>query len=85
MPDQPNEPMRDFGNMEREIVYLLTDPSRCPTVWSVADIGREIGYADPEMLVRPLCGAGLLHRVSKEFVFATPGAFHLVSLVGQVV
>jgi hypothetical protein len=38
----PKTPMRDFGDMERDVVYLLTDPSRQPTVWLIADIGREI-------------------------------------------
>jgi hypothetical protein len=32
--------------MERDIVYLLTDPEDQPTtVWSVADIGRKIEYS----------------------------------------
>jgi hypothetical protein len=50
---------------------------------SVADIGREIEYFDPEALVRPLCGVGLLHHVSDGFVIATPAAFHMASLVGH--
>jgi len=76
---------RDHGDMERAVVYLLTDPSRLPTVWSVPDIGRELDYFDPEALVYPLCNAGLLHRIGKDIVFATPAAFHLVSLVGHVI
>ncbi len=75
---------RDFGNMERDALYLLTDPGRQPPIWSVADIGREIGYHDPEALVYPLHRAGLIHRVDG-FVFATPAAYHLVSLVGHAV
>jgi hypothetical protein len=74
---------RDFGDMERDVVYLLTDPCRYPTLWSIPDIGREIEYLDPEALIRPLCGAGLLYKTSDGFVFATPAAFQLVSLVGQ--
>jgi hypothetical protein len=76
---------RDIGDMERDVVYLLTEPSRQPTVWSVPDIGREMVYYDPDALVEPLWRAGLVHRLGKEFVFATPSAFHFVSLVGQVV
>jgi hypothetical protein len=49
----------------------------------VADIGREIEYFDPEALVRPLCGVGLLHEISDGFVAATPAAFHMASLVGH--
>lgn len=75
---------RDFGDMERDVVYLLTDPCRQPTVWSVADVGRELAYFDPEALIGPLGRAGLVHRTGG-FVFATPAAFHLVSLVGHVI
>jgi hypothetical protein len=90
MPDEnpiPGPPWtraeRDWGNMERDVVYLLTSPQHQPTVWSVADIGREIEYFDPEALVRPLCGKGLLHQISAGFVIATPAAFHMADLVGH--
>jgi hypothetical protein len=87
MPNEPtpDAPLRDFGDMERDVVYLLTEPTRCPTLWSVADVGREIEYGDPDALVRPLVHAGLLHRIADDYVFATPAAFHLTSLVGHVV
>jgi hypothetical protein len=85
MPDENPTPERDFGDMELSVVYLLTDPCREPTVWSVADIGREIDYFDPESVVYPLRRAGLVHRTSDGFVLATPAAFHLVSLVGHVI
>jgi hypothetical protein len=75
---------RDLGEMERVVLYLLTDPTTYPTVWSVADIGREMQYYDPEALVHPLVSAGLAHIISDEFVFATPAAFHMVSLTGQI-
>jgi len=84
MPDENPTRARDFGDMERDVVYLLTEPDRLPTVWSVEDVGREIEYRDPEAVVRPLCGAGLLHRIDEKFVIATPGAFRLVALVGHV-
>jgi hypothetical protein len=90
MPDEnptPGENLtrgeRDWGNMERDVIYLLTSPESEPTVWSVADIGREVEYFDPEALVRPLCGKGLLHQISEGFVAATPAAFHMASLVGH--
>jgi hypothetical protein len=74
---------REFGAMERDVIYLLTEPARQPTVWSVADIGRELEYFDAEALTRPLCGKGLLHQVSDGFVIATPAAFHMADLVGH--
>ncbi len=91
MPDEnptPGPPWtrgeRNWGEMERTVLYLLTDPESQPTVWSIPDIGREMAYYDPDALVEPLHRAGLVHRLGKEFVFATPSAFHFVSLVGHV-
>ena len=74
---------RNWGNMERDVIYLLTEPDRQPTVWSVADIGRELEYFDPEALTRLLCGKGLLHSIGDGFVIASPAAFHMASLVGH--
>jgi hypothetical protein len=90
MPDEnptraPTRGERSFGDMERAVVYLLTDPCKQPTLWTLPDIGRELEYFDPEMLVEPLQRAGLLHRTSDGFVFASPAAFHLTALVGHVI
>jgi hypothetical protein len=85
MPDENPIRDRDFGDMERDVVYLLTDPERQPTVWSVPDIGRQIDYFDAGAVILPLHRAGLIHKTSDDLVFATPAAFHLVSLVGHVV
>jgi hypothetical protein len=75
---------RDWGELERSVLYLLTDPQHQPTVWSIPDIGREMAYFDPDALVEPLWRAGLVHRLGKDLVFARPAAFHFVSLVGHV-
>jgi hypothetical protein len=85
MQEQPNEQTRKWDSLERETIYLLTDPERYPPIWSIADVGREIEYHDPEAVIRPLCNAGLVHRTSDDFVFATPAAFRMVQMVGQVV
>jgi AraC-like DNA-binding protein len=78
----PNEDaIERWEALEREAVYLLTDPDRYPPVWSVADLGREIGYSDPESLVRPLVNAGMLHRIGDGFVVATPAAYCMVRMV----
>jgi hypothetical protein len=87
MPDNPTprEKLtrgdRNFGDMERDVVYLLTEPCQLPTLWSVADIGREMQYFDPEALILPLQCAGLVYKTSDDFVFATPAAFRMASLV----
>jgi hypothetical protein len=87
MPDEPtpNEQTRKWDAMERDALYLLTDPDRYPTLWSVPDIGRELDYFDPEGVVRPLISAGLVYKTSDGFVFATAAAFRLVQIIGQVV
>ncbi|MGD1059778.1 MAG: hypothetical protein ABR992_20505 [Solirubrobacteraceae bacterium] len=83
MPDEnPNE--REFDSMERSTVYLLTDPTRQPTIWALADVGRELETPDPEAVVAPLIRAGLVRRTD-DLVFAIPAAFKWVELVGHVV
>jgi hypothetical protein len=84
MQDESMPEAREFDAMEREALYLLTDPGRWPPVWSMDDIGRQIETEEPEAVVRPLRNAGLLHRTG-DCVFATPAAYRMVGLVGHVV
>ncbi len=85
MQDQPNEQMQRWDVREREALYLLTDPDRYPPIWSIAEVGRQIEYFDPEAVIRPLCNAGLVHRTSDGFVFASVAAFRMVQMVGHVI
>jgi hypothetical protein len=80
-----HEQPRDWDVMEREAVYLMTDPEHHPPIWSVADLGREMETRDPMAVVRPLRDAGLVNLTSENYVFATPAAYKMVGLVGQVV
>jgi hypothetical protein len=85
MPDEPiQDPLQKYETMEREIVYLLTDPDEHPPIWSVADIGRQMETEDPMAVLRPLRNAGLIHKTTDGFVFATPSAHRMVGLVGRV-
>ncbi len=86
MPDEntPDKPAR-WERKELEALNLLTDPCHYPTLWSVPDLGREIDYDDPEAVILPLHNAGLVHKTSDGYVFATPAAFHLTSLVGHII
>lgn len=56
MPDENPilDPLQRYETMEREIVYLLTDPDEHPPIWSVADIGRQMETDDPMAVLRPL-------------------------------
>jgi hypothetical protein len=83
MPDENPTPAERYSMMEREAVYLLTDPGEHPPIYSVADIGRQLETSDPDAILRPLRNAGLIHRMG-EFVFATPAAYRMVGIVGRV-
>lgn len=84
-PENASHAERNFGDMERDVVYMLTDPGRQPTLWAVPDIGRELDYFDPDGVLEPLLRAGLVYKTCDGFVFASPAAFHLTALVGHVV
>jgi len=43
-----------------------------------------LGTDDPDAVVRPLRNAGLVHRTTDDFVFATPAAYRMVELAGHV-
>jgi hypothetical protein len=60
MQEQPNEQERSWDELERDALYLMTDFGRYPAIWSIADLGRELDYFDPESIIRPLCNAGLV-------------------------
>ncbi len=86
MPDEnPNEQMRKWDALEREAVYVMTEPERYPPIWSVEDLSRELEIRDPDAVLRPLVNAGLVHRIGEDVVFASASAFKMVALVGQVV
>lgn len=84
-----NEPILDqldkYDILEREVLYLLTDPDHYHPVWSPEEIGRELDTYDPMAAINPLVRAGLIHRTSDGFVFAARPAARMVELVGQVV
>jgi hypothetical protein len=79
------DPLSAYEVLEREAVYLLTDPDRFQPIWSVEDIGRELEVENAIDVVRPLIRAGLVHRTSDGHVFATRAAVRMVQMVGQVV
>ena len=86
MPDEnPNEARgRVFDEVERDTLYMLTDPDGQP-LWSIYDLNREMEREDVVDYVNGLHRAGLGHRTSDGYVFASRPAFRLVQIVGQVV
>lgn len=86
MPDeQPSQsdPALASDLLERDVIYLLTDPGG-QRHWSVQELGAEIedagGAADA---LSGLLRAGLIHRDSDGFVFATRQAIRYRELVGE--
>lgn len=74
-----------FDAMERSVVYLLTSDYDLP-IWSVEDLGLTLedptGAVDA---VRGLHNAGLIHKTTDGYVFASRAAWRMVQIVGQVV
>jgi Mn-dependent DtxR family transcriptional regulator len=87
MPDEdPNEDeLHPFDELERSVLYLLTEPDDGQPMWSVDDIGREMESKEPIVAVRGLHRAGLIHKTSDGFVFATRAAVRMVQMVGHVI
>ncbi len=82
--DMPDE-LHPWDELERNVLYLLTEPSDGQPLWSAEDIGREMESTDPMVPVRALCRAGLVNITSDGYVFATRAAVRLVQMVGHVV
>jgi hypothetical protein len=79
------DPATAYDRLEREIVYLLTDPEHSQPIWSVQDMARELETTDPMAVIRPLVRAGLINLTSDGHLFATHAAARMVALVGHVV
>ena len=82
--DIPEDP-RSYDEIERDVLYLLTRPDDGQPLWSVEDIAREIESDDPMVPVRGLLAAGLIHRTTDGFVFATRAGVRVVQMIGHVV
>lgn len=79
------DPARAYDEMERDVLYLLTEPSDGQPLWSVEDIGREIESKEAMTSVRGLMRAGLVNRTSDGFVFATRAGVRMAQLVERAI
>ena len=87
MPDaQPTPGLhQDFRYTEREILYALTNPCEVQPLWSLDDLGRELGdRIAVEDALHQLHSAGLIHRTTDGFIFATRPAVRLIQIVGRI-
>jgi hypothetical protein len=85
MPDENPIRARDFDVMERDVLYLLTEPSDGQPLWSVEDIGREIESDEPTTPIRGLLRAGLVNQTSDGFVFASRAGVRMTQLAERAV
>lgn len=86
MPDEKptQHPAERFDAMERDVIYLLTGDDL--PIWSIEDISRDVeDPAGVDDAIRRLSNAGLIHKTSDGFVFATRAAWRMVQMVGQVI
>jgi hypothetical protein len=87
MPDEdPNEDrLHPLDELERNVLYLLTQPEDGQPLWSVEDIGREMESDEAMTHIRGLQRAGLVNITSDGFVFATRAGIRVTQLIGHVV
>jgi hypothetical protein len=79
------DPSAVFDVIERNVLYLLTEPEDGQPLWSIDDLNREMERLDVIDYVNGLHRAGLIHRTSDGYVFATRAAVRMVQIVGQVI
>jgi hypothetical protein len=88
MPDaQPTPNLHDDPRFtEREIIFALTNPRDNQPLWSLDDLGRDLGdqLAVVDAVHRLQC-AGLVHHTADGYVFATRAAIRLIQIVGCVI
>jgi hypothetical protein len=78
------DPALASDQLERDVIYLLTDRPEGQRHWSVQEVGSEIeSQGDAADALRALARAGLIHRDSDDFVFATRPAIRFRELIGE--
>jgi hypothetical protein len=87
MPDQPRtlNPREEVQQSQRDILDLLTEPEASACLWTVDELVREMEDPCVSDSVDALYRAGLVHRTSDGFIFASRAAVRHTQLVGHVV
>ena len=87
MPDeQPTpDPLDKARQIERDILYLLTELEDNQPLWTLEDLAREMEEPGITDYVRPLQRSGLVHRTSEGHVFASRAAVRHIQMVGRVI
>lgn len=87
MPDSQTtrDDPRSDDEIERDILYLLTDREDGPTLWTIDEVNGAIERTDAVDHVGALVRHGLAHETSDSFVFASLAGVRVVEITGRVV
>ena len=87
MPDQQPtpDPCIEARQVERDILYLLTDPDDHQPLWTLEDLEREMEDPDTSYYINSLQRAGLIHRTTDGHIFASRAAVRHIQIVGRSV
>jgi hypothetical protein len=81
---QPTLSERDDADVvQRDILYALTEPGDNQTLWTIEDLAREMEDRAVIDKVNALHRAGLIHRTSDGYIFASRAAVRQIQLVGH--
>jgi hypothetical protein len=85
MPDEQPilDPLARAREIEREILYLLTEPEDNQPLWTLEDLGREMDEPEVINYIRALVRSGLVNLTSDGHVFASRAAVRHIQLVGH--
>jgi hypothetical protein len=77
-------PAERLTGVEQYLLFLLIEGG--PPIWSVDDLAREVeNPGDARIAVLDLQGAGLVHKTTDGFVFATRAASRLVEITEHTI
>jgi hypothetical protein len=78
------ETNRSPQETQRDILYALTEPGDGRPLWTVEELALELDEPFVVDHVNALRAAGLIHRTSDGFIFATRAAARHIELTGRV-
>lgn len=80
------DPVRASNMAQRDVLYMLTNPDDCQSLWSIEDLGRALDNpAGAVDAVGELRRARLIYQTGDGHVFATRAGVRIVQIVGRVV
>lgn len=77
------DPLDRAREIEREILYLLTEPEDNQPLWTLEELAREMDEPEITSYVRMLQRSGLVHLTSDGYVFASRAAVRHIQMVGH--